>query len=143
MFWKRHFLAWIPSVLFISVQLLISGKSFSQTGPYLGQEPPGMEPRIFVPESLRSNADWYWHGAPAFTPDSQEFYLDIYVPENNTGIQIRFMEMIDEVWTSPGSPDFAGSTMDASPSFMDGGNTVFLSPTGPAGITTGYGPPPE
>lgn len=126
MFRKRHFFAWVPLVLFISIQLFFSGKSFSQTGPYLGQEPPGSVPRIFVPESLRSNADWFWHGAPAFTPDGQEFYLDIYVPENNTGIQIRFMEMIDEIWTSPESPDFMGSTMDASPSFADEGNTVFF-----------------
>ena len=118
-----------PMILFLTAVTVVFSSislSFSQTGPYLGQEPPGSVPRIFVPVFLRSNADWFWHGAPAFTPDGQEFYLDIYVPENNTGIQIRFMEMIENVWTSPEPPAFTGSTMDASPSFMEDGTTVFF-----------------
>ncbi|UCE17281.1 MAG: PD40 domain-containing protein [Gemmatimonadota bacterium] len=120
------------TVVFSSLTL-----SFSQTGPYLGQEPPGMEPVIFVPESLRSNADWFWHGAPAFTPDLEEFYLDIYMPADNTGIQVRFMEMIENVWTSPEPPAFTGSAEDASPSFTDNGNKVFFISDRPGGSSYG------
>jgi Tol biopolymer transport system component len=107
------------------------------SGPYLGQELPGMVPQMFVPEELQSNSEWWWHGALAFTPDGEEFYLDIYVPVNNTGIQIRFMEMINNVWTSPQPPSFTGSAIDASPSFTDNGNKVFFISTRPNGSAYG------
>jgi Tol biopolymer transport system component len=96
-----------------------------------------MVPQIFVPEELQSNSEWWWHGALAFTPDGEEFYLDIYVPLNNTGTQIRFMEMINNVWTSPQPPSFAGSTQDASPSFTENGNKVFFISNRPNGSSYG------
>ena len=68
-------------------QLYAQDEILDLSGPYLGQEPPGMVPQMFVPEELQSNSEWFWHGALAFTPDGEEFYLDIYVPVNNTGIQ--------------------------------------------------------
>ena len=107
------------------------------TGPYLGQEPPGMVPQMFVPEELQSNSEWFWHGALAFTPDGEEFYLDIYVPVNNTAIQIRFMEMINNVWTSPQTPSFTSSFHDASPSFTENGNKVFFISDRPNGSSYG------
>jgi hypothetical protein len=124
--------------LFISNdQLYTQDEILDLSGPYLGQEPPGMVPQMFVPEELRSNSEWFWHGALAFTPDGEEFYLDIYVPVNNTGIQVRFMEMINNVWTSTQPPSFTGSTDDASPSFTDDGNKVFFISDRPNGSAYG------
>jgi hypothetical protein len=111
------------------------GLSFGQqlTGPYLGQAPPGDTPQMFVPNQLRSNANWWWHGALAFTQDGNEFYMDIYVPANNQGIRIRYMEMVNNVWTVPQTPSFAVGFMTASPSFTDSGNTVYFISDRPGG----------
>jgi hypothetical protein len=127
----------IAFLFFSNEQLYSQDQILDLTGPYLGQEPPGMVPQMFVPEELQSNSEWWWHGALAFTPDGEEFYLDIYVPANNTGIQIRFMEMINNVWTLPQPPSFTGSAMDASPSFTDNGNKVFFISTRPNGAAYG------
>ena len=127
----------IPFLLISNEQLYSQDQTLDLTGPYLGQEPPGMVPQLFAPEELQSNSEWWWHGALAFTPDGKEFYLDIYVPANNTGIQIRFIEMINNVWTLPRSPSFVGSAMDASPSLTDNGNKVFFISTRPNGDTYG------
>ncbi len=103
------------------------------SGAYLGQTHPGMQPQMFVPEALRSNADWFWHGALAFSPDGHEFYLDIYVPATNQGIRTRFMEMNDNVWSSPRSTAFAGSVTAASPTFTNDGAKVFFISDRPNG----------
>ncbi|MFC2085514.1 T9SS type A sorting domain-containing protein [Bacteroidota bacterium] len=132
----------IPSVTTIVLRAVVFtvficglGLSFGQqlTGPYLGQTPPGNTPQMFVPNQLRSNADWWWHGALAFTQDGNEFYMDIYVPANYQGIRIRYMEMVDNVWTDPQTPSFAEGFMTASPSFTDNGNTVYFISDRPGG----------
>jgi len=113
--------------LLLSSRLSLSqGAIVDLYGPYLGQEPPGMEPRILVPEDLRSNAEWWWHGAPVFSPDGREFYLDIYLP--NQGIRVRFMEMdpADSLWTAPQAPGFADSFDTTGPSFTPDGNRIFF-----------------
>ena len=117
----------LRSVVF-AVFVCGNSSSFSQqlSGPYLGQTLPGNTPQMFVPDQLQSNADWWWHGALAFTQDSSEFYMDIYVDANNQGIRIRYMEMVDNVWTNPQTPSFAEGFMTASPSFTDNGNTVYF-----------------
>ena len=127
----------IAFLLYSNEQLYSQDQILELTGPYLGQDPPGMVPQIFVPAELQSNSEWWWHGALAFTPDGEEFYLDIYVPLNNTGTQIRFMEMINNVWTSPQPSSFAGSTQDASPSFTENGNKVFFVSNRPNGSSYG------
>ena len=102
--------------------------SFGQplTGPYLGQTPPGDTPQLFVPDQLRSNAEWHWHSALAFTPDGNEFYMDIYMNTGNEGIRTRFMEKIDNAWTDPQTPAFAEGFDTASPSLTNEGNTVYF-----------------
>jgi len=102
------------------------------TGPYLGQEAPGMEPQMFVPDSLRSNAEWFWHCAPVFTPDGREFYLDVYFP--NDGIRLLYMEMVNNSWTAPQTPVFAGDGDCASPSFTENGGKVFFISAQPNGF---------
>jgi len=127
----------IAFLIFANEHLFSQDQILDLSGPYLGQVLPGMVPQMFVPEELQSNSEWWWHGALAFSPDGEEFYLDIYVPINNTGIQLRFMEMINNVWTSPQPPFFVGPTMDASPSFTDNGNKVFFISDRPNGSAYG------
>lgn len=102
-------------------------------GPYLGQEPPGREPKIFVPDELRSNSNWWWHGALVFTSDGREFYMDLY--EANQGFRIDYMEMVaNNEWSSPQQPTFCGEYETTSPSFVDDGNKVFFLAERPDGL---------
>lgn len=103
------------------------------TGAYFGQSPPGMTPSLFVPEELRSNDTWFWHGALAFTPDGNEFYLDIYYPALTASIQVRFMQLQEGSWTSVQPPSFVDDHSNASPSFTPDGNKVFFISDRPNG----------
>lgn len=119
----------LTTVIFLLLSARVSpsqGTNVDLYGPYLGQEQPGMEPRLFVPVDLRSNSEWWWHGAPAFSPDGREFYLDIYLP--NEGIRVRIMEMspADNLWTEPQVTEFADSFDTTSPSFTHDGSRIFF-----------------
>lgn len=96
------------------------------TGAYLGQTTPGNEAQFFMPENLRSNADWWWHKGVAFILSGQEMYMDIYVGEDNVGISVLYMALIDNEWTTPEAPTFAQGYTTASPSFINNGNKVFF-----------------
>ncbi|MFC1547230.1 FlgD immunoglobulin-like domain containing protein [Candidatus Neomarinimicrobiota bacterium] len=96
------------------------------SGPYLGQEPPGTVAQIFVPESLRSTSEWWWHRGLVFPSDGTEMYSDIYVGTDNEGITIRYQEIIDGIWTDPQRTDFDGGYAEASPTFLDNGNIMYF-----------------
>jgi len=55
------------------------------TGPYLGQNPPGMTPKIFAPEIFNTEV----HGGLVLSPDGQEMYWDLMEGEQN----ILFMKI--------------------------------------------------
>jgi hypothetical protein len=119
------------------ILLLISGLSFSAcddngsddqvtlTGAYLGQTPPGLQAARFVPDSLTSNDNWWWHARVDLLNDGQEMYMDIYYETG--GIRIRYMKMVDNVWTSHAPAPFANQNLtEASPSFINNGDKVFF-----------------
>ncbi|MCW8877839.1 MAG: hypothetical protein OQJ89_04800 [Kangiellaceae bacterium] len=70
------FIALLFSLLFS--MLAMSGKSFSQDnspileGPYLGQKPPGLTPKIFAPGYVSTEHRDY---SVSFTPDMKELYF--------------------------------------------------------------------
>ena len=68
----------IAFLIFINEQIYSQDEILDLSGPYLGQEPPGVVPQLFVPEELQSNSEWWWHGALAFTPDGEEFHRYFY-----------------------------------------------------------------
>ena len=103
------------------------------SGPYLGQQPPGIVAQIFVPESLRSTSEWWWHHGLVFPSDGTEMYSDIYVGVNNEGITIRYMEIINDTWTDPQRTNFDGDYSEASPAFLDKGNTMYFLSDRPGG----------
>ncbi len=92
---------------------------------YLGQEPPGDTPVLFGPPEIMSNDEWFWHGAPAFSPDFLEFHLDLYNP-NEGGIQSRYMEYENNQWSAIKTASFAANMVTGGLSFTDNGNKVFF-----------------
>lgn len=132
----------IARFLFIitSTLLLFTISTLAQSGPYLGQDPPGLTPKLFVPNNLKSNSDWWWHGRLDFVSDGQEMFLDIYCPAEAGAIRVRYMKMINVEWTTPTTSPFSGSSeyADASPSFFDNGNKVIFISDRPNGYYGWY-----
>jgi Tol biopolymer transport system component len=67
------------------------------TGPYLGQEPPGMTPELYMPGFI-SNCDL--HSGVYFSPDGKEVYYSI---SRESQHNIMFMKEENDRWTRPES----------------------------------------
>ena len=66
------------------------------TGPYLGQQPPKMEAKLFAPGTV-SEGDRYEYGS-YFSKDGKEFYYAVIVNEKP---QIWLSKLVDNQWTKP------------------------------------------
>lgn len=73
-------------------------------GPYLGQEPPGMEPVIFAEKFITSKHRI--HGAPAFSPVGNKLYFYSRRPlkeksYKQTNGEIWYVEKKGDKWNTP------------------------------------------
>ena len=66
-------------------------------GPYLGQEPPGMEPEMFAPGFISSPDFSEYSGA--FSPDGNEYYFYRYSPTSEA--VLLFSKVVDGKWSVP------------------------------------------
>lgn len=98
------------------------------TEAYLGQQPPGMTPIRFPPNSLLANDDWFWHGSPHFSPDLKEMYWGKY--SNNPQpdrIELAYVEVENNQWTQMQTPPFADLNYhENNPCFSNSGNTLYF-----------------
>ena len=94
-------------------------------GPYLGQEMPGLEPRLFAPGVVSTGLATR---DVAMTPDGDELYFSVTVGAR-TMIMVTRME--DGVWTEPEVAPFSGRYMDIEPSISPDGERFFFLSTRP------------
>lgn len=89
-----------------------AGDATGLFGPYLGQEPPGLQPELFAPGlvSTRGNIEY----ALAISPAREEIYF-------NRGTQILLSRLGSEGWTVPAPAPFTREY---------GGYEVHLTPDG-------------
>jgi hypothetical protein len=71
--------------------------------PWLGQEPPGMEPEIFAPGIVSDPDSLEFSGA--FSPDGSEYYF-YRIPEGSQGV-LLYSRLVDGTWTEPGQLAFS------------------------------------
>jgi hypothetical protein len=91
-------------------------------GPYLGQEPPGLEPKIFAPGIVSTGLATR---DIAMTPDGNELYFAVTLG-GRTMIMETFQR--DGVWTEPAVAPFSGRYPDIEPAISpDGQRFFFLS----------------
>lgn len=103
------------------------------SGPYLGQEPPGMEPELFAPDILP--ADGVEHCFPAFSPDGRQVYwLRVDVTGERPRGEIWRMREIDGLWHPPELAPFSGRYNDHSPVFASDGNRLYFASDRPGGV---------
>ena len=97
-------------------------------GPYLGQEPPGLEPQLFAPGIVSTGLATR---DVAMTPDGGEFYFGVTV---NNHSMIMVTKQVDGVWTEPSVAPFSGRFNDLEPAISpDGQRFFFLSARPPEG----------
>jgi hypothetical protein len=67
------------------------------SGPYLGQEPPGMEPLIFAPDFISSPEFNEFSGS--FSPDGNEYYFYRFSPTSEA--ELLFSKVVNGKWSVP------------------------------------------
>lgn len=90
-------------------------------GPYMGQNPPGDLPEMFLP-GIVSGLDRA-HSSIAFSPDAHEAYWTEMIPPEG---RVAVTKMVDNKWTYPVS-----AAIDRDPSFSPDGNRLYFIKTRP------------
>jgi len=95
-------------------------------GPYLGQEPPGLTPKIFAPGFVSTDVHEF---ACTFTPDGKEFYFTRRdFAKNDIGIFVT--KLTDKGWTTP---EYLKETIDIAcfePRITPDGKKMYFSEMG-------------
>lgn len=124
----HSFLVFLPLGLFACV-----GIPDRPATPYLGEDPPGLEPRLFAPGTV--STDQHEVGV-AFSPDGREVFFSRFRP----GLGYVVMRMFEESgsWAGPEVASFSGSYSDVDVSFSPDGQRLFYISKRP--LTRGAAP---
>jgi len=98
---------------------------------YLGQTPPGNQPRLFAPQVVSTPAVEF---GPAFSPDGAEMYFSRL--DHQFRGTILVMHQTADGWTDPVPASFSGRYSDAGPAFTVDGQRLFFQSKRPAQGTT-------
>ena len=90
------------------------------TGPYLGQKPPGMTPKIFAPGIISTGMS---ESAIAVSPDGKEIFYTVHAGNSETIVTTR---MKNGIWTAPEVAHFSGKYMDGFPSMHPDGSKLYF-----------------
>jgi hypothetical protein len=94
-------------------------------GPYLGQKPPGMIPKIFAPDIVSTGH--HEHSSPAFSADGREVYWSVFLYYRSPQV-ILYSRKVNDKWTRPEVAPFSGQYSDGNPSLSaDGKKLYFIS----------------
>jgi len=98
------------------------------TGSYLGQKPPGTITEPFAPDLLPDK--YWWHSAPAFSPDGKEVYFSAFIRNKAYSERIMYMKLENGRWTPPKVAPFS-DYFEGGPCFTLDGNKIFFSSARP------------
>jgi Tol biopolymer transport system component len=94
-------------------------------GPYLGQEPPGLEPKVFAPGVVSTGLATR---DIAMTPNGDELYFSVTLGART---MIMVTEQVDGIWTEPEVAPFSGRYLDIEPTISADGQKFFFLSTRP------------
>jgi hypothetical protein len=110
--------------LLLAVAPTVHGAEFPVlTGPYLGQQPPGMEPEPFAPGILMDKGEGTINSV--FSPDGTEFYY-VVLEDASPRYNLWFTEIIDEAWAKPRELILAGEHEFADIALSPDGNRLYF-----------------
>jgi len=90
-------------------------------GPYLGQKPPGLTPKIFAPGIVSTG---YSERNITVSPDGKELYYCLYGAPHGVFL---FMREVNGLWIKPRIPSFSGRYQGELMLSPDGNMIVFSS----------------
>ncbi len=124
---KTKSFLWLSILLiFLMSNTIIGQNDFPiLKGPYLGQKPPGITPKVFAPGIISTEAT---EGASSFSPDGK-CYLFARARSSLDGILI--MEQINGLWTKPRLASFSAGKHDWDFMLTPDGKTIFVASTRP------------
>ncbi len=133
MWYRRLFTAEVLMVilLLITVVSVFSTHAFATpsydhwpdvTGPYLGQEPPGMTAEIFAAGIISTEQSEI---NSVFAPNGDEFYFTIWTRE--TGTKIMVTSQVDGRWGAPVAASFSNHISDVDPAISYDGKRIFFA----------------
>jgi hypothetical protein len=87
----------VPTLTPLPTELPMPAAVLQLSGPYLGQEPPGMEPEIFAPSIVSAPDSSEYSGS--FSPDGSEYY---FCRSSQTSESVLlFSQVVDGKWSVP------------------------------------------
>lgn len=90
--------------------------------PYLGERPPGSNPRVFAPGVVSTGNI---HSRLAISPDGREMYWNT-VDMTSFTARILFVQIADGGWTEPRPPALAREGSTQSPMFAPDGKSLYF-----------------
>lgn len=96
-------------------------------GPYLGQQPPGSQPRLFAPGIVSTGMDDL---NAVFSPDGTEFYFTVKLPVRGRHVLLT-MRQVGGRWSAPAVLPFSGRYNDADPALSPDGQTLYFASARP------------
>ena len=102
-------------------------------GPYFGQEPPGLTPKIFAPGFISTDKKEL---NSVFTPDGKEFYYAMQPP--GSGYRMYWTKDTNNGWTNPQPVPFSSQKSDVDMCITHDGKRMYFGSTRPI-----KGIPPE
>ena len=91
-------------------------------GPYLGQEPPGLEPQIFAPGVVSTGLATR---DVAMTPDGTEIYFGVVFGRYEF-YTIMVTKLVDGTWTEPRIAPFSGRYNEMEPAISPDGQKFYF-----------------
>ena len=114
-------------LLLFSILFSTAQKSYfpELTGPYLGQEPPGLTPEIFAPGIV--STEKAWEAAISFSPDGREILFTRREDIQGTENRIMYSEFSDGKWTKPSLAPFARDITEYEAFISPDGKKIFYN----------------
>ena len=94
----------------------------SISGPYLGQQPPGMTAEMFAPDIVSTDQS---EVNSVFSPDGEAFYFTTWMQESGTKILVT--RQVEGRWSVPQRASFSTDPSDVDPAISHDGHRVFFS----------------
>lgn len=102
------------------------GESTGINKPYLGEEPPGLIPKLFAPGIISTNGNFEF--ACTFTPDGREFYFTRR--SDNGGVNVIMVSYWKEDgWTAPDTAEFSLAGWNNEPHITPDGSSLYFGTT--------------
>ena len=100
------------------------GEKTGIQGPYLGEEPPGVKPKLFAPGIISTYN--HFELSFTFTPDGKEFYFTRRADEEGINV-IMVCKWQEDGWTAPDTASFSMESWNCEPYITPDGKKLYFN----------------